>query len=661
VPNVRASRVVGFFSAGARKYRVAWFACMTVLLCACGGGGGSSDTPAPSRFTVGGTVVGLTTGSSVTLLNNGTDSLSVSSSSPFTFPTQIAAGNTYAVSLGGQPIGHQCAVTSASGIVQAAVTNVRIECVALSYSIGGTLSGLLPGETVTVNNNGTDSLTIDSNAPFTFATKAAFGSHYDVSISDEPQGYVCTVTGGAGTVDGADVTNVQVGCVEKRYTIGGTVTGLENGRSFELLNNGGDALNVTSNGAFVFATGLTDGSPYSVTARSPLPDQNCMVSAGSGTVAASNVSSVVVQCVYLRTMYSFGTGPLDGSGPESGVVFGSDGNLYGTTVSGGINVINTANNIGAGTFFKLTPAGTQTVLWHFGTGQDGQNPTGDLAVDSNGIFYGMTHRGGIHGAGTLFKMTSAGQGTVLWNFGAGNDGRNPFGNVVVGQDGNLYGTTSAGGTNGFGIVFRVTPAGVRTVLWNFGAGADGQTPKGRLVQASDGNFYGTTEAGGAFGFGIVFKVTPAGVEQVLHSFANVDGQGPEGVTLGPNGDLFGVTIGGGAYSAGTAFKVTTSGAHTVLWNFGDGNDGRNPPVTLLHAADGNFYGSTAGGGTSGRGVIFRLTPAGVETVIWRFNETDGSTPFSTLMQGPDGAIYGTTYRGGTGTSGYGGSVFKLTM
>jgi uncharacterized repeat protein (TIGR03803 family) len=157
-------------------------------------------------------------------------------------------------------------------------------------------------------------------------------------------------------------------------------------------------------------------------------------------------------------------------------------------------------------------------------------------------------------------------------------------------------------------------------------------------------------------------VTPSGVEQVLHSFANSpDGQGPQGVTVGPDGALYGTTIGGGAYGAGTAFKVTMSGVATVLWSFGDGSDGRNPLGALLSGADGNFYGSTAGDGVTNRGTIFRLTPAGMQTLLWRFNETDGSVPFSTLIQGPDGAMYGTTYRGGAGTSGYGGTVFKLSM
>lgn len=447
-----------------------------------------------------------------------------------------------------------------------------------------------------------------------------------------------------------------------RYTVSGTVTGLSSGSAVTIQNNGVESVTVSSNSQFTFPTALAAGSTYAVTISSQPIDQNCIVSFGSGTVAAGNVTNVVVQCPYVRTLYSFGSITDDGSGPESGVVLGSDGNLYGATATGGANWINTINNLGAGTFFRLTPTGAETVLWNFGSAQDGENPSGDLVMDESGNFYGTTYAGGLNGAGTVFKITPNGQETVLWNFGAGNDGRNPFGNLFFGQDGSLYGTASAGGAQGFGAVFRVTLAGGETVLWSFGAGADGRTPKGRLLQASDGNFYGTTESGGDFGFGAVFKLTPSGTETVLYSFASgADGQGPEGLTQGPDGNLYGITIGGGAYSAGTAFKVTLGGGVTILWSFGDGSDGRNPNAAPLLGADGNFYGVTGNGGVNGLGTLYRLTPTGSETVLWSFAGTDGSTPFSTLTQGPDGAIYGTTYRGGTGSAGYGGTVFKLTM
>jgi uncharacterized repeat protein (TIGR03803 family) len=635
----------------------------TLLLAACGGGGGSSSPPA--KYTVGGTVSGLAQGNAVTLQNNGGESIIVTSNSPFTFATPGVSGSSYAVTIAGQPTGQQCSLTLGAGTLQSSnVNSVQVNCVALTYTVGGTVTGLSPDNVVTLQNYGGDTRTVSSNASFTFATAIAFGSAYSVSVSGQPTEQICTVSAGSGTMGAANVTNIQVNCVVKTYTIGGTISGLQPGNSVVLLDNGGDAATVSSNGAFTFATGLIKGAAYNVTVGTQPSGQNCFVFGdGSGTVATSNVANVVVQCPFVRTLYTFGATADDGSGPEAGVILGSDGNLYGVTAGGGPNWVNTGNNLGAGIFFKLTPAGAETVTWNFGAGMDGQNPSGDLAVDAGGNFYGTATAGGLYGDGTVFKMTPTGQETVLWNFGSGTDGQQPFGSVVLGQDGNLYGTTTAGGTYGLGTVFRLTPAGVESVLWSFGATGDGQAPKNRLIQGSDGNLYGTTESGGAFGYGTVYQLTLAGAETVLYSFADgADGQGPEGVVEGPDGALYGITIGGGTYTVGTAFKVTKGGVETILWAFGNGSDGRNPIDPPLFGLDGNLYGVTDNGGLNGLGTVYRLTPSGTETVLWSFKGTDGEAPVSTLTQGPDGTIYGTTYRGGTpGGSGYGGTVFELTM
>jgi uncharacterized repeat protein (TIGR03803 family) len=526
------------------------------------------------------------------------------------------------------------------------------------YTVGGTVTGLAAGTSIVLANNSADSITMSANSTFTFNKAVTSGSSYTVTISSQPAGQTCVINGGSGSVTTANVTNIGVLCAPTKYNIGGQVTGLQPGRSLRLLDNGGDAVQVSSNGTFTFATGLTTGSSYNVTPETQPSDQNCFVTSGSGVVAASNVMNVVIQCPFVRTIYNFGN-VVEGYGPETGVLLGSDGNLYGATAEGGPNVAGTINGLGAGAFFKVTLTGQETDLWNFGSGQDGQDPSGDLVVDASGNFYGTTYVGGLNGAGTVFKITTAGHETVLWNFGSGADGQKPFGSLLLGQDGNLYGTTSEGGAYGFGTVFKVTTSGVESVMWNFGVGADGQTPKGRLLQATDGNFYGTTESGGSHTYGAVFKLTPAGAETILYSFAfGTDGQGPEGLTQGPDGDFYGITIGGGAYNAGTAFKVTPSGVETQLWTFGNSSDGRNPDAAPLLGADGNLYGVTSGGGTSGLGALYRLTPTGSENVLWSFKDSDGSTPFSTLIQGPDGTIYGTTYRGG---SSGGGVLFKLTM
>jgi uncharacterized repeat protein (TIGR03803 family) len=527
-----------------------------------------------------------------------------------------------------------------------------------SYTISGTVAGLAAGTSIVLTNNSADSITVSGSSSFTFAKAIAAGSSYDVTIGTQPTGQTCTVSAGSGMVSAGNVTNVSIVCAPTKYTIGGQVTGLQPGRSVTLLDNGGDAVPVSANGTFTFPTGLTNGSSYDVTTGTQPADQNCFVVANSGTVGASNVTNVHVECPYVQTLYNFGLA-IEGFGLEVGVLFGHDGNLYGVATEGGPNVTGTINALGAGSFFKVTLTGEETDLWNFGSGTDGQDPSGDLVMDASGNFYGTTYVGGLNGAGIIFKITATGQETVLWNFGSGNDGQKPFGSVVLGQDGNLYGTTSEGGANGGGTVFKLTTAGVETVLWDFGAGSDGKTPKGRLLQASDGNFYGTTESGGDFTYGSVFKLTPSGTETVLYSFAfGTDGASPEGLTQGPDGDFYGITLGGGAYSGGTAFKITPSGVETQLWSFGNDGDGQNPDVPPLLSSDGNFYGVTAGGGTSGLGTLYRLTPDGNETVLWKFKESEGSIPFSTLTQGPDGTIYGTTYRGGTAG---GGVIFKLTM
>lgn len=644
-------------SARASANSVFWGLITALPLAACGGGGGDSPAATPT-YSVSGTVNGLATGGSVTLQNNGGDSVTVSAGSSFTFPTALVSGSAYSVTVSDQPRGQQCSVSSGSGSVgHSNVSSIVVNCVKLTYTVGGAVTGLSPGGNLSLLDNAGDALTVNGNGSFTFSTAIAYGESYAVTVDSQPADQTCTVGFGSGTVSAENVTNVQVSCIARTYTIGGTVTGLQPDRTLVLLDNGGDSVSVSANGTFTFMTGLSKGTSYTVTIGNEPSDQNCFIDKGSsGVVATSNVTDIVIHCPFVTTLFSFGP-VIGGYGPETGLLLAGDGSLYGTTVSGGTNTVNTTNGDGAGIFFKLT-SGQETVLWNFGAGQDGQNPSGDLVMDADGNFYGTAIIGGQYNGGIVFKLTAAGQETVLWNFGSGSDGKQPFGSLVLGQDGNLYGTTEEGGANGFGTVFRLTTAGVETVLWSFGAAGDGQTPKARLIQSSDGNLYGTTESGGTYGYGTVYRLTLTGTETVLYSFADgADGQGPEGVVEGSDGALYGITIGGGSSSTGTAFKVTKDGTETRLWTFGINSDGANPAVPPIFGSDGNLYGVTANGGVAGVGAVYQLTPGGRETVLWSFAVSDGETPFGTLTQGPDGALYGTTYLGGSG----GGVVFKLTM
>ena len=225
----------------------------------------------------------------------------------------------------------------------------------------------------------------------------------------------------------------------------------------------------------------------------------------------------------------------------------------------------------------------------------------------------------------MFKVTPAGVETVLYSFeGNGGvsgsaDGAQPQAGLILASDGNFYGTTYQGGTYNYGTVFRITPAGAEWVLLDsfarsIGGASDGANPQAGLVQGIDGNFYGTASVGGTTNGGTVFRVTPAGVETVLYSFSeagnSTDGYDPvAGLILASDGNFYGTTLHGGVYDPGTAFRVTPDGVETVLYSFGNNADGSYPHGGLLQGADGNFYGTTYSGGASGEGTVFKLTNA----------------------------------------------------
>jgi uncharacterized repeat protein (TIGR03803 family) len=354
----------------------------------------------------------------------------------------------------------------------------------------------------------------------------------------------------------------------------------------------------------------------------------------------------------LDSLHSFdGT---DGSFPYGALVQGTDGNFYGTTSAGGAS----GNCTGCGTVFEITAAGVLTTLHNFSFGNDGATPYGGLVQGTDGNFYGTTGQGGANiYYGTVFKITAAGVLTTLYSFN-GSDGWSPHAALVQATDGNFYGTTYEGGTSINGTVFKITPAGTLTTLYNFTGGNDGYFPFGGLVQATDGNFYGTTRSGGANGGGTVFEITAAGVLTTLHNFSfGNDGYSPYGgLVQGTDGNLYGTTRSGGASGNGTVFKITPAGTLTTLHNF-SGRDGANPYAGLVQATDGNFYGTT-------HGTIFAITAAGTLTTLYNFHSGTGANPYARLVQATDGNFYGTTYEGGAinncGSNGC-GTVFSLTI
>jgi uncharacterized repeat protein (TIGR03803 family) len=388
-----------------------------------------------------------------------------------------------------------------------------------------------------------------------------------------------------------------------------------------------------------------------------------------------------------RTLVSFnGT---NGALPDSSLVQGIDGNLYGTTYNGGA--------YGYGTVFKMKAGGLLTTLYSFCAQNlpcpDGFGP-GGLVLATDGNFYGTTAGGAVaaggnasNGRGTVFKITVGGLLTQLHSF-EGPDGSVPTAPLVQATDGAFYGTTSEGGTReghrachppgsrpigvGCGTVFKITAAGQLTTLYNFCAQtgcADGYGPGG-LVLATDGYFYGTTYNAGAYGYGTVFKMTAQGNLTTLHSFDGTDGAIPNGLLQGIGLNFYGPAEDGGVYGYGMVFKMTPGGELTTFYSFCAQNlpcpDG-NSPFGLLQATNGILYGTTGSGGSSsacgdgGCGTIFKVLPVGTLTTLHNFDSTDGDFPRAGMVQATNGNFYGTTTYGGTSTncSGGCGTVFRL--
>jgi uncharacterized repeat protein (TIGR03803 family) len=326
------------------------------------------------------------------------------------------------------------------------------------------------------------------------------------------------------------------------------------------------------------------------------------------------------------------------------------------------------------------PAQTFTTLRDFHW-RDGAHPTAGVVQGTNGDLYGTTYGGGANGDyGTVFKITPGGKLTTLYSFTGGTDGYYPQAGMVLAANGDFYGTTDYGGTGacsnyGCGTVFKITPSGSLTTLYNFcsqSSCTDGRTPRAALVQGTNGDLYGTTQYGGANnncdgGCGTVFKITTSGTLTTLYSFCSqancTDGYLPvAGLVQGTNGNFYGTTAGDGTKGNGTFFSITPSGILTTLYSFcsqTNCTDGAGP-TGIVQGTDGSFYGTTMGGGASGGGTVFSITSSAVLTTIYSFcsqtNCADGAIPTG-LIQATDGSFYGTTTGGGA--SG-GGTVFSIT-
>jgi uncharacterized repeat protein (TIGR03803 family) len=404
------------------------------------------------------------------------------------------------------------------------------------------------------------------------------------------------------------------------------------------------------------------------------------------TIFVSLTFGLPVHGQTLNVLRNWGVARGDGNIPYSSLIADASGNLYGTTLEGG-----TSN---FGTVYRLTPDGSggwqNTVLYSFTGGADGGSPHSPLFRDGAGNLYGSTINGGLAskncnntaqgtGCGVIFKLTPSTQApwteTVLYSFTGGDDGGNPYAGLVHDSAGNLYGTATTAGSSGHGTVYRLTKTSngwQQTVLHSFAGGADGSTPYAPVIFDARGNLYGTTYVGGSTGLGIVYRLTPKQsgfwTESILHTFKGA-GDGAQtfaGVVLDKNGNVFGTTLNGGKFNYGTVFELNAAHAFagSVLHSFNlDLKDGTFPNGVIFDRA-GNLWGTTQGAGQNdGNGTIFKLTPVAggwTETVMFTFQGSkDGTYPDDGLFMDAEGNFYGTTIWGGTLGPTNGGVTFEF--
>ena len=369
----------------------------------------------------------------------------------------------------------------------------------------------------------------------------------------------------------------------------------------------------------------------------------------AGFVASASTSSAAT----FTTIYDFrlkSGRPFLPSGP---LTLGADGDFYGVTEEGGA--------VNGGTVFKLTPKGKVTLLHSFTGNPDGNTPSGTVVFDPAGNLYGTTSSGGSQGVGIVFKLAPDGTETVLHSFGGFNDAAVPFSGLIIDKSDNLYGVTPDGGSNDHGALFKINPTGVETIVFSFDA-MHGQRPLGRLLLDTDGSLYGTTQMGGQFNEGTVFKLATDGEVRVLHNFASdgTDGEAPQsGLAFGPGGTLVGTTIYGGvgpSNGSGTVYSITGDGSEKILYDF-QGNTGSHPSCELAVNAQGFIYGTTYSGGKANKGVVFQVAPSGEERVLRSFYGRNGSSPVSGLTFNLSGNLYGVT--AGGGGRHFDGTVFEI--
>ncbi len=551
-----------------------------------------------NTYKVGGAVTGLATGATVILQNGGGDSLSVTANGPFAFATAVASGAPYAVTVETQPSSptQVCTVANGSGSVgSAAVTTVAVTCTTTSFTVGGTVIGLASNATLVLQDNGGDDLSVSQNGAFTFATPVASGSAYAVTVSAQPSAPVqtCVVSAGTGTVGSQNVTGVIVNCATDTFTVGGTIAGL-NG-TVVLQNEGGDALTLTANGAFAFATPLTSGSAYAVTVQTQpsAPSQTCSVAAGSGTVTNANVTTVSVTCV--TNTYAVG-GSISGLATGASVVLQDDGGDDLTLTSNGTFVF--ASAVTSGAPYNVTvltqptsptqvcvvgngsgtmggaDVSTVTVTCTTSTFTVGGNVTGlagtglklqdnagdDLAVSANGTFtFATAVASGATYAVTVLAQPTGPTQTCTVSAGTGSVGA-----------GNVTGVTVNCATNSYTVGGTVSGLAGTVVLRNNG-GDD-------LTLSTNGAFAFATPVASGGAYAVTVQTQPGSPSQTCVVTSG------SGTVAGANVTSVAVTCTTNSYTVGGSVSGLTGSGLVLRDNGGD---------NLSVSASGTFTFATA--------------------------------------------------------------------
>jgi len=400
---------------------------------------------------------------------------------------------------------------------------------------------------------------------------------------------------------------------------------------------------------YTFTGGSDGGQPNGVTRDAT---GNLYGTTSDGGMGDNGVVFKVNTTGQERVLYTF-TGGNDGGSSFAGVTLDRAGNLFGTTNFGG-----TAN---LGVLFKVDPTGHETVLHTFVRGAEGNQPyESGVILDQDCNLYGTTSFSGAGGQGTVYKVDPFGNASLVYAFPGNEGGQYSYNSgLVLGANGQLYGTADRGGDHGAGVLYELDAKSGEHVLYTFDyftASGFGQ-PTGTVIRDLAGNFYGTTFIGQAdfgYGYGVVYKIDTAGHAHVLHNFTGgADGGNPYGgVILDAKGSVYGTASGGGAANSGAVFKIDVSGNETVLYSFTGGADGGYPYSSLVRDSAGNLYGTTGGGGVAGAGVVFRIDPSGNETVLYSFTGgADGGYPLSGLIRDAAGNLYGAAQGGGAAGAG----------